>query len=714
MTKYANTLIPGLLGLCAYLIIVGMGPLDPQNLAWLGTLNADQIMHYLGWAFYRESPWTSPLGMMSNYGLDIGTIGAIGTTTVYTDSIPLVAALFKLFRSTLPSSFQYFGLWLLACFVLQAIFAWKLSRLITPSRLAGIFICCLFVFSPILIWRLVHASHVAHFLILAAILLLFKPSAKWSSAGWVLLLCLATVINFYIFVMLLGLWICHSMDCLFFKKSTQPKEFYLSTIILCLLLPLCMWQAGYFVNLAQGASAQGHFGMYQMNLLAPITPKGWSYLLPEIEGVPIAYGNWVNNSAENFMYLGAGNILMLCASIILTFKNKGKDLCSTIKNNRLLTGLCCAFLIFSLSNNIQIGAHEFRLNLPGPLSQLFSIFRSSARFFWPIYYLLILWAILISAKKLTHKNFLFLLAFCALLQIMDTSAGWLAQREKINKVADSEFITPLVSPFWGVAAKNYEQLITMPVRNLPSLWPTLAQYAAKNKLSTNITYISRDSQSHITKINQQLNLLLLQQEFNHQFFVFDQEDLLIPFKLGTRKGIDLFSKIDGVYVFAPNWYQCAPCSALKLNPIEIDFDRSVTYPVSFGKDQLGAKFLVAPGWQGPESWGTWSNGNLSTIVLPLPKDVREDLKIVLELLPLVSPSHPIQSIEIAVNGSAYRKFDLSHPDKITLNIPGAYSEYRHALVQFHLPTANTPKAMGVNEHDDRPIAIGLISAYFTP
>ena len=123
MTKYAYTFIPGLLGFCAYLMTVGMGPLDPQNLAWLGTLNADQIMHYLGWAFYRESPWTSPLGLMSNYGLDIGTIGAMGTTTVYTDSIPLLAALFKLFRSTLPASFQYFGIWLLACFVLQAIFA---------------------------------------------------------------------------------------------------------------------------------------------------------------------------------------------------------------------------------------------------------------------------------------------------------------------------------------------------------------------------------------------------------------------------------------------------------------------------------------------------------------------------------------------------------------------------------------------------------------
>jgi len=37
---------------------------------------------------------------------------------VFFDSIPLLAFLFKPFTSLLPEPFQYFDLWLLACFIL--------------------------------------------------------------------------------------------------------------------------------------------------------------------------------------------------------------------------------------------------------------------------------------------------------------------------------------------------------------------------------------------------------------------------------------------------------------------------------------------------------------------------------------------------------------------------------------------------------------------
>src|SRR3990167_5290282 len=116
-------LLPLLIGVVAFFLIIGPRALNPQNIAWLG--NGDPATHYLGWAFFRQSPWTFPIGLNPSYGMELGN------GIIFSDSNPLLAFLFKPFASLLPMPFQYFGLWLLTCFVLQAWFAWKLVGLIS-------------------------------------------------------------------------------------------------------------------------------------------------------------------------------------------------------------------------------------------------------------------------------------------------------------------------------------------------------------------------------------------------------------------------------------------------------------------------------------------------------------------------------------------------------------------------------------------------------
>lgn len=67
---------------------------------------------------------------------------------IFSDSNPLLAILFKAVDGWLPETFQYFGLWLLACFVLQAWFGWKLLGLITDNAALRLLGCGLLVFSP--------------------------------------------------------------------------------------------------------------------------------------------------------------------------------------------------------------------------------------------------------------------------------------------------------------------------------------------------------------------------------------------------------------------------------------------------------------------------------------------------------------------------------------------------------------------------------------
>src|SRR6185369_16721754 len=94
-----------LLGLAAFLLVVGPAPLDVTNIRWLA--QSDPSTNYLGWAFYRASPWAWPPAANPRYGIDIA--GSV----MMADANPLLAMPFKLLSPLLPTPFQYFGWWLL-------------------------------------------------------------------------------------------------------------------------------------------------------------------------------------------------------------------------------------------------------------------------------------------------------------------------------------------------------------------------------------------------------------------------------------------------------------------------------------------------------------------------------------------------------------------------------------------------------------------------
>jgi hypothetical protein len=63
-------LLPLLIGVVAFFLVVGPRALNPLNIAWLG--NGDPATHYLGWVFFRQSPWSFPIGLNPSYGLELG------------------------------------------------------------------------------------------------------------------------------------------------------------------------------------------------------------------------------------------------------------------------------------------------------------------------------------------------------------------------------------------------------------------------------------------------------------------------------------------------------------------------------------------------------------------------------------------------------------------------------------------------------------------
>ena len=164
--------LPLILGLASFLLLVGPSVLNPRNIAWLLS-GFDMTLEYLGWAFYRYGPWTFPIGMNPQFGLDISS------SIIYSNSLPLIAPFFKLLSPWLGDPFQFWGFWLLGCFILQAWMAWKLLSLVSNSVSILILSTSLFLFSPPMLYQIgFHNSTVAMFPLVAAWSLFLRPETS--------------------------------------------------------------------------------------------------------------------------------------------------------------------------------------------------------------------------------------------------------------------------------------------------------------------------------------------------------------------------------------------------------------------------------------------------------------------------------------------------------------------------------------------------------
>lgn len=93
------------IGLLLYLLMYGVERIIFTNVNWINNIGGDILQHYYGWQFYRDGDWQMPLGLTD------GMSYPSSISMLYTDSIPLLAIFFKLFRNILPETFQYLGLY---------------------------------------------------------------------------------------------------------------------------------------------------------------------------------------------------------------------------------------------------------------------------------------------------------------------------------------------------------------------------------------------------------------------------------------------------------------------------------------------------------------------------------------------------------------------------------------------------------------------------
>lgn len=536
------------LALVAFVLTVaGLRTLQPTNVAWLLSSD-DQAEAYLGWEFYRDLAPNRIPAISDQYGLELGS------GLFYSDTIPLLSVPLKQVSAWLPQPFQYTGWWIFGCFVLQAIFASKLLGLLSLTAVQRNCALVLFLFAPPLLYRIGwHTDLAAHWLLLAGLYLYFGPSQRLIWLKWISLLVAASLIHSYLFGMTGALWAADLLRRAWMERQSLVALAAegVAAVGLCLG---ALWCAGFF-TIGAGHIETG-FGYYKMNVLSPIDAGGWSYVLPDI---PEGGGDY-----EGFNYLGLGLLLLAVLAVAVLFKDRAwRQLPRSAWPMVIVLGLLSAYAI---SNVITIGPHDVEIPLPGFLDPLLNLLRSSGRMFWPVFYAIAFAVLALLAMRYSGKRALtWLLAVAAVVQVVDTSAGWWPRREKFETYG-AKIESPLHHAFWQEAGSRYSKLRVVPLQRWTPEWRTLVYYAEQHGMGTDAARLSRVDQATFDRaVAQAENTLRDGGYADDSLYVIEAQ--AVPLARASMRPGDLLREFDGFTVLAPRFCAATPNHSLCAAPV---------------------------------------------------------------------------------------------------------------------------------------------------
>ena len=393
-------LVGCLLGILCFVLIYGLKILDFTYDGWLLADGMDLKQHYIGWCHFRNSEWTFPVGLIDSLSVPFSM------SVVYTDSIPLFAVIFKLFRGVLPVHFQYFGLFGIMCFALQGALSAILIRLFTDKKIVCIAGSLFFILSfPMLQRMYYHTALAAQWIIILALIIWFshdlnknmvKSSIIWGLMGF---LCVS-IHSYYVFmtgIILILSVIDNIVLCKKNGKQISYKNCILPVIAFILTAFLNLFILGGFYG--ESSVAGGGFGMFNANLSAFINPLDHGKLLPEM--------SLLNGfQYEGFAYLGAGLIFAFSVMAICFIVNASKNKIKItgffkLHHRKTLVAIGILFSFFiAVFPNFDFGEIKIiHIPLPKVIINILGVCRTNGRFVWIAMYLIILSIIVFIANN---------------------------------------------------------------------------------------------------------------------------------------------------------------------------------------------------------------------------------------------------------------------------------------------------------------------------
>ena len=594
-----------LIGLSAFVYVTGGRILNPTSRDWL--MIGDSATHYMGWEFFRHTgllQW--PLGLNPKLGLDISS------SIAFTDSIPLAAFVFKPFSFLLPATFQYLGLWILICFVLQAYLAARLLSQFLSDQIQIVLGTVFIALSPVLIYRLAHDGYghialVSHFLILGALNLYF--TAKLKSLWWALLFASTILIQAYFIPMVAAIWIAKLVQYLRHEggsRSMAIKHFAavagasISTLIaggyVALGSNLFMgstkvtdssfpywfrWQPLSLIDIQTNFSGTwSHFLSDQQELRGDV--EGFSFLgsgiivlaslvtlvllfryfvakFPHyhVSQVAAAIGatlviavSWIVMSTQVFSIA----LFVLLAIFIIQFSieklvAKNSD---SRGRHRVLYLSVAALAAYSMTFRPGIGRRTFFVYpLPPLFKQFTQTFHTHGRYIWPAFYLLVLVVIVATCRAFNKKLATVVLAGCLVFQVVDSASAVTTVRHRFTNAP--QWVSPMQDPRWEELAQTHKNIISLPmlINDVEGRWMLIADFASRHKMGTNAVYFSRINMEEASQYEGRLHNGFLHGTLDASNIYIVTDDAYWEGVVGLKFPYAFTGDIDGFHVVVP-------------------------------------------------------------------------------------------------------------------------------------------------------------------
>ena len=582
----------------------GLEIILPSTIGWLESGDGTAE---ISWEFFRSQPLLQfPLGLNPSYGLEISS------TIAFDGQIPILSLLFHPLNLLLPVRFQYLGLFLFICFILNYVVAKRILLQLQLNNLNSSISSIIISTSPVILFRYIDHDHyvlTSGFLLFCAIYLVLKNDSAFPK--WLILYTASILILIYYTVFI---FIIHTIFLLY-KVFLKTESIRAATFKLTLILSISvflMFCVGFFYG--EVSASDVGFGLFRSTLTSLIDSNQWSAFLPDIGESEGAY--------EGFGYIGLPSFILILS--VLFFQTKSPLRKSTDASFFPLWASSIFLLIFSFSNKISFGTIQlFEYSLPSQLIPILTTFRSSGRFIWLLVFVLFIWLVYKINLKINSKNLTIFLSFLLILHSIDIGSHLFSQK---NRKFANIYETNLTNAAWADIRECYKN-----IRIYPPTPGVINSYNFINLANNNGLGINtgRFARLNNEAVNKAFNIM--HEEFStgvyrdDSFYIFSGSEYVSNDVFEYHKNMAIhtldkdsaYGKIDGFNFLAPKLKGCSVGKELKnaVTNFGVPDERKFSGQLIEFVNNSTAQNYALTGFTGLEDWGTWAIGSSSKVTL---------------------------------------------------------------------------------------------------
>lgn len=655
----------------------------------------DRSLHVAGANYFQQQPWQYPLFDIEGYRFPEG--GSV----IYTDGIPILAALIKLTHPLHGQILDYFDWYFVICVGLQALLFVLLLREFKIDHWYGTLTGALLAAcTPTLLYKHGHTALCSHFLIILALLLYLRSPKQGSAWTWIvqfsLLLLVALLVHPYLFFMVGIIFGTTYLRALQKRKVSIKQTIFSCAGIFAALIGFMHITGHIRSDVAIGNSAG--FGKYSMNLISPI----W----PQLSGLA-----WWKNPVlghdtgqyEGYAWMGVG-LIVLCLILIVC---KPTQILGAIRKHIILSTVLVGLFVFSLSNIVYVGSHKLiHIELPESLLQILNTFRSSGRFFWPILYTILSGTVVLIWKSFSKKSAILIMLLGTVLQLADmrlfmTTRAPSPYPKQSTEISKRELLEKLI--------QSHDRIILLPnwdyaVEGNRDLLKTFYVLASYNNKPISSSHLGRSFNPRT--LSEDRHLYLSDGFREDSLYLFAKPLLGEVEALMLDPTLSQTRQLDDLLLLSKSM------DKLEANHPEL---KELLKAVKIPAYKIGDKIdLQEPDsrrhFSGLQPSGRWTIDKTAHLALHI-LDPQDGLSLNMKAIPFISEDHLSQEIRFYIGNKHFgtEVFNSGDPVPwdINMELPDSCIDENNLLsIRMEFPHACSPKSLGQSE-DNRTLALQI-------